>query len=73
MNSDRDLCRKCFTSSDEVVEETLIDRESALVRFVTLAGLQHCPVMCETPAGECRVCHVPREKAGFNSSQNMTN
>lgn len=73
MSSDRDLCRKCFTSSDEVVEETLIDLESALVRFVTLAGLQHWPVMCETHAGECRVCHVPREKAGFNSSQNMTN
>ncbi len=58
MNSNRNLCRKCFTPGDEVVEEILADRESALIRFVTLAGLQRMPVMCERHDGECRVCHV---------------
>lgn len=58
MKSNRDLCRKCFSATDSVVEETHADQAGALLRFVMLDAHQHAPSMCETGSGDFRVCHA---------------
>lgn len=58
MNNNRDLCRKCFSATDNVVEETLADQAGALLRFVSLDAHQRAPSMCETASGDFRVCHA---------------
>jgi len=58
MKNNRGLCRKCFSATDKVVEETLADQAGALLRFVALDAHRHAPSMCETGHGDFRVCHA---------------
>lgn len=62
MKNNRDLCRKCFSATDNVVEEALADQEGALLRFIILEAHQHAPRMCETGSGDFRVCHAAESK-----------